>query len=176
MKNKVFIVVFVLFTIYATSSNAQFNPFTNETKLVSVGFGASGWGIPLFLRYEQAVADNITVGGNLSFQSKTEKYAGFRWNHTIVGVNARGSYHFNELFDVPEEWDFYGGGSLGYYFWNTKIDGSGAFPYSGSGSGGFNIGGHIGGRYFVNEKLGIMLELGGGSVLAGGTVGVTFLL
>jgi hypothetical protein len=175
MKKKVFIGAFVLFILFSTSSFAQFNPYADNTKMVSVGVGASGWGIPLFVRYEQAVADNISVGGALSFQSKSEKYATASWNHTIVGVNGRASYHFNELFSVPDEWDFYGGASLGYYFWNTKVDGVGSIAYTGSGSGGFNIGAHVGARYFVNDNLGINLELGGGSVLAGGTIGVTFL-
>ena len=175
MKNKIFVSVFVLFFMVATNSFAQFNPYTNDSKMVTVGVGASGWGIPVFVRYEQAVADNITVGGDFSFQSKSEKFGTYKWNHTIVGLNGRGSYHFNELFNAPDEWDFYAGATLGYYIWNTKYDGNGSFDYSGSGSGGFSLGAHIGARYFVNEKLGITAEVGGGSVLAGGTVGVTFL-
>jgi hypothetical protein len=145
--------------------------------LLSVGVGASGWGIPVFVRYEHPVADNITVGGALSFQTKSENWSSYKYRHTITGLNARGSYHFNELLDAPSEWDFYAGASLGYYIWNTKYDGPGSsFSYSGSGSGGFNIGAHVGATYFFNERLGATLELGGGSVLAGGTIGVTFLL
>lgn len=177
MKKRIFISAFVLFVVFSTSCYAQFNPYSEKTNLFTVGVGASGWGIPLFARYEVPVADNITVGGSVSFQSKGENFGSSKWNHTIVGLNARGSYHFNELFNVPDEWDFYGGASLGYYIWNTKYNGSGtSFDYLGSGSGGFSIGAHVGARYFVNEKLGINLDLGGGSVLAGGTIGVTFLL
>ncbi len=175
MKNKIFISAFILFFMIASSSYAQFNPYNDDAKMVTVGFGASGWGIPLFVRYEQPVADNITVGGTFSFQSKTEKYFGSKWNHTIVGINGRGSYHFNELLNATDEWDFYGGGSLGYYIWNTKYDGNGIYSYAGSGSGGFSIGAHVGARYFLNDNLAITGEVGGGSVLAGGTVGVTFL-
>lgn len=175
MKNKIFVSVFILFFMVATNSFAQFNPYTDNTKLVTVGVGASGWGIPVFVRYEMPVADNITVGGDFSFQSKSEKYASYKWNHTIVGLNGRGSYHFNELLNASDEWDFYAGATLGYYIWNTKYDGSGSFDYTGSGSGGFSLGAHVGARYFVNENLGITAEAGGGSVLAGGTIGVTFL-
>lgn len=176
MKNKILIAVFIFVVMLSASSYAQYNPYTDQSKLFTVGVGASGWGIPVFLRYEQAVADNITVGGNLSFQSKGENYGSYKWKHTITGLNARASYHFNELLSVPDEWDFYGGASLGYYIWNTKFNGTGTyFDYSGSGSGGISIGAHVGARYFVNEKIGITGELGGGSVLAGGTVGVTFL-
>ncbi len=175
MKNKIFVSVFILFFMLTTSSYAQFNPYSDNRKMVTVGVGASGWGIPLFVRYEQPVADNITVGGDLSYQSKSEKYGPYKWNHTIVGINGRGSYHFNELLNAPNEWDFYAGATLGYYIWNTKYDGNGIFDYTGSGNGGFSLGAHVGARYFVNDNLAITGEVGGGSVLAGGTVGVTFL-
>ncbi|MGE0021090.1 MAG: outer membrane beta-barrel protein [Draconibacterium sp.] len=177
MKKKFLLVVFVLFTVCSVNSYAQFNPYTEGNGLLSVGVGASGWGIPVFVRYEHPVADNITVGGAFSYQSKSESYVGYKWKHTISGLNARASYHLNELLNVPNEWDFYGGASLGYYIWNTKYNGTGtSFDYTGSGSGGFSLGGHIGARYFVKENIGVVLELGGGTVLAGGTIGVTFLL
>lgn len=177
MKNKIFIGVLILFTMYSVNTNAQFNPYAKGNGLLSAGVGASSWGIPLFVRYEHPVVDNITVGGALSFQTKSEKISVYKWNHTITGLNARGSYHFNELLNVPDEWDIYGGASLGYFIWNTKYSGSGTtFDYTGSGSGGFSLGGHVGARYFFKEKIGVVLELGGGTVLAGGTVGVTFLL
>jgi hypothetical protein len=176
MKNRFFIGVFILLMIFSSNSYAQFNPFTENAKMISVGVGLSGWGIPIFARYEQAVADNITVGGTLSIQTKTETYSGYKWKHNIFGANLRGSYHFNELLNVPDEWDFFAGASLGYFFWNTSYEGSGSNIYTGSGNGGFSVGAHVGGRYFIKENLGITLELGGGNVLGGGTLGVTFVL
>lgn len=177
MKNKIFISLIAFFTMLTTTSFAQYNPYSDGRGLFSVGVGASGWGIPVFVRYEHPVADNVTVGGTLSFQSKTEDEGSYKWNNNIFGLNARGSYHFNELLNAPDEWDFYAGASLGYFFWNTKYDGPGVgFDYSGSGVGGFSIGAHVGARYFVKENLGINLELGGGNILGGGTIGVTFLL
>jgi len=177
MKIKIFFAFIVISAFISTSSFAQYNPYSDGRGLLTVGVGASGWGIPVFARYEAPVADNITVGGSVSYQTYGETYSSYKWKHTIVGLNARGSYHFNELLDAPDEWDFYAGASLGYYIWNTKYNGSGTlYDYSGSGSGGFNIGAHVGARYFVNNNIAINLDLGGGSVLAGGTLGVTFLL
>lgn len=176
MKKKILIGVFIFSAFYSLSSYAQFNPYAENAKMLSVGVGASSWGIPLFVRYEHPVADNITIGGTVSFQSKTETYTGYKWQHSIVGLNGRGSYHFNELLKAPDEWDFYAGASLGYFFWNTKYEGSGSTIYAGSGTGGFSIGAHVGGRYFVSDKIAINLEFGGGTVLAGGTIGVTFIL
>lgn len=170
MKNKIFIAVFVLFTLLASTSFAQYNPNFDDSKLVTAGFGVSGWGIPVFVRYEQAVADNITAGGDLSFQRKSY----VRWIDTYYGVNIRASYHFNELLDAPDEWDFYGGASLGVYFGRYKYIG----PGNGLNSNGVraNISGHVGARYFVSENLAVTAELGGGSAFSGGTIGVTFIL
>lgn len=177
MKTKIFTLVLVLFGLFATPGYAQYNPFTDGSGLVTVGVGFSGWGIPIFARYEHPVADNITVGGTISFQTHGETYGSYKWKHTITGLNARGSYHFNEILNAPDEWDFYAGASLGYFIWNTKYDGPGTtFDYGGSGSGGFSVGAHVGARYFVSEKIAVGIEGGGGSVLSGGTLGVTFIL
>lgn len=177
MKTKVFFVIVALSALISTNSYAQYNPYSDGSNLVTVGVGFSSWGIPVFARYELPVADNITVGGTVSFQTYGETYASYKYKHTITGLNARGSYHFNELLNAPDDWDFYAGASLGYYIWKTKYDGAGTmYDYTGTGSGGFSIGGHAGARYFVNDNIAINLELGGGSVLAGGTLGVTFIL
>jgi outer membrane immunogenic protein len=177
MKIKIFFAFVALSVLVSTNSFAQYNPYSDGSGLLSVGVGFSSWGVPVFVRYEHPVADNITVGGSVSYQSKSETYASYKWKHSITGLNARGSYHFNELLDAPNDWDFYAGASLGYFIWNTKYSGSGTiFDYTGSGSGGFSISGHAGARYFVKDNLGITLELGGGSVLSGGTLGVTFIL
>ncbi|MDW7692620.1 hypothetical protein R9C00_12205 [Flammeovirgaceae bacterium SG7u.111] len=178
MKNKVIVLLSVFTLFFANASFAQFEPFSDGAKMLSAGVGATGWGIPVYVRYEQAIVENVTIGGSLSYQSYSEKYSGGKWRHTIFGVSGRGSYHFNELFSAAEEWDFYAGGSLGFYSWDTKWDdaSSPTFDYNGSGSGGMSIGAHVGVRYFLNEKIGLNAEVGGGTVLAGATVGVTFLL
>lgn len=177
MKNKLIIASFAFVLLFSANSYAQFNPFDNGVKMLTAGIGFSSWGVPIFVRYEAPVADNITVGGGLSYQTKGETYSSYKWNHTIFGITARGSYHFNELLEVNDEWDFYAGLSLGYYVWNQKYDGgSTSITYSGAGNGGFSVGVHLGGRYFVKDNIAINLEVGGGSVLSGGTLGVTFLL
>ena len=90
-------------------------------------------------------------------------------------MNIRGSYHLNELIDAPDEWDFYAGVSAGFYFWRHKY--TDVFNTIHRNSGGRpNIGIHAGARYFVNENIAINAELGGGSALSGGTIGVTFIL
>ncbi|MDN5203865.1 hypothetical protein QQ008_20910 [Fulvivirgaceae bacterium BMA10] len=163
---------------FGNNVKAQFNPFANDQKMLTAGIGFSSWGTPIFGRLVFPVADYITVGGSLSYQSNSERFLGGKWKHTIVGIGARGNYHFNELLGVSDEWDFYAGATLGYYVWNTKAQ-SGFLDddiYTGSGSGGLGLGIQIGGRYFFNDKFAVNLEYGGGSVLSSGTLGLTIML
>ena len=159
-------------------SKAQFNPASDANLMATVGVGFSSWGVPIVGRIEKGVADFISAGGQISYQSKGESFGSYSWRHTIVGISARGNYHFNELLDISDDIDFYAGLSLGYWIWSTKSKTNGIADdfYSGSGSGGFGIGGQIGGRYFINENLTITLELGGSNVSGGGNIGITFLL
>ncbi len=168
----------VLFTV--STARSQFNPGENQQILANAGIGFSSYGIPIYASVDIGVADNITVGGGVSFQSNTERINvfsdSFRWKHTIFGIGLRGDYHFNELLELANEWDVYAGLGLDYYSWETKLKEGAGSVYSGSGSGGFGISARVGVRYFFNEKLGANLEFGGGSVLSAGRVGVTLKL
>ena len=170
-----FLLTLNLLLVFQFQAKAQFFP---EKPMLNAGVGFSGYGIPIYASIDFPVSDNITVGGSVSFQTNTENF-GFndtRWKHTIFGIGARGDYHFNELLDVPDEWDLYAGVSLEYYSWETKLKGGGEAIYRGSGSGGLGFSGRVGCRYFFNEKLGANLEFGGGSVLSSGRIGITVLL
>ena len=177
MKKMLIAAIAIVFATAFHTTQAQFNPYADEAKMLTAGIGISGWGVPIFVRFEAPVADNITVGGGLSYQSKGENYVGYKWRHTIFGLTGRGSYHFNELLEANDDWDFYAGLGLGYYFWNTSYDDSGSsVNWSGTNYGGFSVGIHLGARYFVSEKVGLNLEVGGGTVLGGATFGATFML
>lgn len=168
MKKASLLVVAVLALVFSTSVvNAQFNPYSDQSALLSVGIGVSGWGVPLFARLDFPVAENITVGGGLSYQS----YSRFGLSgYSLIGVQARGNYHFNELFELTsDEFDLYGGASLGYYIYNSPNDAL-------DNMGGLSLGIQVGGRYFLSEKIALNAEFGGGSVISAATIGVTFLL
>lgn len=169
--------LFLIPSLQAQGENSPFEPQANGQLMFTAGIGASGWGIPLFGRLELPVSENITIGGGASYQSTSERFFGGKWRHSIIGLTARGSYHFNTLINLPDTWDFYGGASVGYYIWNTRYSGDlGITGYNGTGAGGTSIGFHAGGRYFVNEKIAVNLEAGGGTVIGGGTIGATFML
>lgn len=164
-----------------SSSHAQFNPYSDVNAMATVGIGVSGWGIPFYGRFEKGITDNISIGGQISYQSDKEEYSSFGfttgWRHTIIGLSARGNYHFNEILNIGDGWDLYSGASLGYYIWNTKTTGDDfGESYRGSGSGGLYLGFQVGGRYFINEKFAINAEFGRGTVLGSGMLGLTILL
>ena len=175
---KLILGLFLLAMIFSTSLvRAQFNPYTDQTKMVTAGIGFSGWGIPIFGRFEIGVAENISVGGGISWQGYNETYTGVKWHHSIFGITGRGSYHFNELIELPDEWDLYAGLGIGFLFTSSTYKGTATpFDYDGSVPSDFFIDIHVGGRYFINDKIGVNLELGGGTGLSGGSIGVTFLL
>ena len=82
-----------------------------------------------------------------------------------ITLYVRGNYYFDNLFEITNEsWDVYGGLGLGYAMYNGDADKDNDL----------DLGLHIGGRWFLNEKWGIYLESGGGnSQGASGGLGLT---
>ena len=104
----------------------------------------------------------------MSFQSYNT--AGYK--NSILGIQANGNYHFNEVLDIPSEWDFYAGANLNYYNWNSKYNGV-SNNYSDEDN--FGIGLQVGGRYFFSDNFGVNLQVGGGNVVSGAKIGITYI-
>ena len=84
---------------------------------------------------------------------------------TWFTLHVKANYYFDNLFELTNEsWDVYGGAGAGYAIYNgndNKDDG-------------IDIGLHVGGRWFWNDRWGIYLELGGASTQgASGGLGLT---
>ncbi len=107
------------------------------------------------VNYEIPIHRNITIapGGSTNFN--------FNWFTMYV----RGNYYFDQVFGIEDTtWDVYGGAGLGYSFYNGDNDDDDAL----------DLGLHIGGRWFWNDKWGIYLDIGGGNTQgATGSVGLT---
>ena len=105
--------------------------------------------------YEIPVHKDITIapGASTNFD--------LNW----LTLNVKANYYFDNLFGLTDEsWDVYGGAGAGYAF-HTGNDNK---------DDGFDLGLHVGGRWFWNDKWGIYLELGGGSTQgATGGLGLT---
>lgn len=138
---------------------------------LNAGVGFSGWGIPVYVGVDYGVTNDITVGGEVSYRSKSEAY----YNHTGIGVSVNGNYHFNRILNLPSEFDLYAGLSLGYYHWSSKYKGGDHGIYLESSSYGSPLGFavQVGARYFFTNNFGLNLEFGGGNV-SGGKFGITY--
>jgi len=156
-------------------SNAALAQYKKGDNLLNFGLGLNTYydgGVPLSAIYEYGVTDEISVGGGLDYLSYHYGYGGGNYSYTVTYLAGRGSYHFNKLINLRNEnWDIYGGLSLGYRSFSWK-------DYSGNGAGsaygsGLFLGIHAGARYYFSKSVGGLLEIGGlGSTNA--RVGVTF--
>jgi len=88
----------------------------------------------------------------------------FDLDYLVLGVKA--DYYFDKLFELPPEWDVYGGINGGYKIWLGDNDNNDSD---------FDLGVEVGGRWFWNDKWGVVLEVSGG-VGYGGMLGVTMKL
>ncbi|MEM1137143.1 MAG: hypothetical protein AAGI07_14995 [Bacteroidota bacterium] len=179
---KILLIVIIIALSGFSTSQAQFNPYTDLNGMATLGLGASGRGIPIFARFEKGIKDNISIGGQISNRSFRNNYFdGDYWRHTVIGIAGRGSYHFNELLGLDDQWDLYSGVSLGYYVLSTRYVNNNGFgvdiDYTGTGLGGLYLGFISGGRYFINDRLALNVEFGGGSIgYWDGTIGLTLQL
>ncbi len=160
-------IVLILTIIAVFTVNAQSSPDKGHKQL-NAGIGFSGWGIPLYVGMDFGISKDVTLGFEASFRSYNQHFTDTRYNSTIVGLSGNANYHFNTILEIPDNWDFYAGLNIGYFFWSTPSD------YPGSGASGLGLGAQIGGRYFFKNNLGLNLELGGGNAFSGGKFGITY--
>ena len=141
-------------TIFA-QQNQGAAPLSAGQKQLNFGVGFSGYGIPAYVGIDFAIHDDITVGPVLKVI--LDDNIGF-------GLLGRGDYHFNRIMGIPNNWDFYGGASIGVRFHDNTDDHyhSNNDNHSHNNTNlDFNL--HVGGRYYWSEKWAINLEFGGGN-------------
>jgi hypothetical protein len=169
-------VIAMVFSATFASAQARYD---KGDVLVNAGIGLGYYfagGVPLLLSAEFAVNDVFTVGPYLGYTSYKYNYGfgGYNFKYTFFDLGVRGSYHFNELFEIQnEKVDVYGGAFLGFLISSYSGDGfSGTYddPYSG----GLRLGIHAGARYFFSQKVAGYAELGYG--IAPLSLGLTFKL
>lgn len=137
---------------------------------INAGLGFSNWGVPVFIGADWGVDDDFTIGAEFSYRNFNQRLNKIQYRHNISGALINGNYHFNNLLDLPDKLDLYAGLNIGFYSWRYDSN------YFGQRNSGLGWGGQVGGRYFLNEKVGINLEFGGGVALSGGKLGLTFKL
>ncbi len=138
-----------------------------------VGIGTRlGGGLPIGVHAEYGITDAISVGGYAAFASYDSGILGADWKWTYTIIGARGSYHFNELLSLPDNFDLYGG--VGLYNYSVTVKTSGGDKYTGNIGDGFKFGVHAGARYYFSDNIGIYADLG--NEISYLQLGVTFKL
>lgn len=167
----------LLSTVFAMSyfvSRAQV--VENGEKILNLGVGLgtalySGSGYtgsvpPISASLEVVLKDDLFdgngalgVGGYLGYAAYKWEYSGWGWKYSNIIIGPRGYLHYNFL----ENLDTYAGVMLGYNVVSSKETGNSipGYNYNAS-SGGVIFSGFIGARYFFNEKVAAMAELGSG--------------
>lgn len=163
-------ILLIVVSLIATTAIYAQSPLETGGIQVNGGLGFSTWGVPVYAGADYGLMDDITIGGEVSYRSYKENIGFVDFSHKIIGIAGNGNYHFNTLLDIPSEWDFYAGLTLGFFIINSPSG------YAGNSSSGLGLGGQIGGRYFFNDQLGINLEFGGANVFSGGKIGITYKL
>lgn len=171
--------IFAAIVICAASTNAQ-DLFGEGTKLIKVGLGLNGYGIPVEVSYEKGIKENflgvdglvLGLGGNLGYYGYSEDFSGFggnySWKYSNIVLAARGLGHYSFI----PKLDTYAGLVLGYNIANVKYDGPSGSLLDSPSAGGLVLGGLVGARYEFNEKWGAYMELGYSISYA--TVGVAY--
>jgi len=134
------------------------SPLTDGGAQLNFGVGLNGDGVPLYFGGDVNIANNVTLGAQGSYTSDR------------IGILGNLNYHFDEIFEIPSEWNVYAGANAGIYLDNDNNNNNNNDKST------FGFGLQIGGRYFFNDKWAVNLEVGGGNVLSGGKLGATFKL
>ncbi|MFM7104833.1 MAG: hypothetical protein ACKOW8_04865 [Flavobacteriales bacterium] len=163
MKKTLFIIL--AFFGFAQIFSAQ-QKISEGLKQYNFGIGASNRGIPLYLGADFGVYKNITAGGEFSIRSYQNRYYDYVYRGRLIGFNATGNYHFNEMANLPNEFDFYAGLMLGLYVWDGSPEYNNGAIISG--------GGQVGARYRLRKTIHFNAELQAGGAFSGLKLGITY--
>ena len=161
---KLILSITTLFIAFSINAQVAYQQGDNQLNFgFNVGQGPGIWG-----SYEVGITDNISVGGEAAIGFRAGVGSVYVTSYNYFQANFRFSgfanYHFAQLVGLPDEWDLYGGADIGYSIWtkSSNAPDGGAYDWYNWNNSSFMIGAHGGGRWFWNEKWGVMAEFGGG--------------
>ena len=140
---KKLIILFLLLSLsaYSFSQNGE-APLKKGSKQINFGLGLDSSGLPLYGQMDFAVSNDITVSPMVGFTLDGK--------NSFISFAGYGSYHFNRLLNIPQNWDFYAGVNLGFRLCLSNNTGTSPLIF----------GMQTGGRYYWNDHWGVHLELG----------------
>lgn len=138
--------------------------------------GSSHSGIPtISVSLQKAFWEDITIGGEIAFNSYKEEYTNYNGNNTKgwyskynqnnTFVLGKGEYHFNRLIGLDPKFDLYAGAILGLRFSGSKVQHtdynfSGSSYTSKSNSVDLATGAYAGFKYYFVKNISVYAELG----------------
>ncbi len=164
MKKILLIIALISISTIGFSQNNEARTQNN----LNLGVGFSGWGVPVYIGLDFGIARDFTLGLEFSYRNYRENWRNDYYHHSIMGFSGNANYHFNRILQIPSNWDFYAGLNLGFFVWSSPDS------YHGNHSSGLGLGGQVGVRYFLSNRIGLNLEFGGGNAFSGGKFGLTF--
>lgn len=157
--------LFGLILLGAGTIMAQ-SPIAPGEKQLNAGIGLSSYGVPIYVGVDLGVAQDLSIGGVFSYRKFSDGFAGTNFDWTLLVIGANGNYHFDNVLDLPSDWNVYAGLTLGYYIWSEPSG------YTGNRASGLGLDAQVGTRYFFSKTFALNLEVGGGTA-AGGKFGIT---
>lgn len=155
--------VLLILVVAALSINFSYSQALTSVgdKQLNFGLGSHGYkdgggsrGNGLYVGFDYVVMQDLSIGLNVGLN----RWSSGDYSMTIISPAFIADYHFNTLIGIPSQFDFYAGADLGLPLY---------FGDGGSGTGDFDFGTHVGGRWYWSDKWGINLELGLG-IISGG--------
>lgn len=114
-------------------------PLSKGEKQLNFGLGFNNHGLPLYGTMDFAIHNDWTLGPVVKIVFGDDVW---------FGALGRVDYHWNRLLNIPSNWDFYAGASIGFLA-------GGDFE--------LDAGVQVGGRWYWSDKWGLNLEFGGGT-------------
>lgn len=150
--------------------------FNKRDKLLNVGLGLSSYyyGTPIGVSFETGVHKDISVGGQLDYNSGRYNdyyYSSSHWGYKAYYLGVRGSYHFNRILKIRSgKVDLYAGVGLGYqsFSWNDR-----SYGYGYNYSSGIFANYFVGAKFYFVPKVAAFAELGY-TGLSSSRVGIAF--
>ncbi|NME69891.1 hypothetical protein [Flammeovirga aprica] len=169
------LLITVLFSLESTAQNTKrrtSSNYSNGSKFyLNTGVGVNTRGVPFYIGLDyNGVHPDISIGGSFGIHNYKHYHKNHYRGHRAWNLSFNGNYHFNRIMNIPNNFDFYAGANIGLYSYSDRHD----YPIDNWSY--IRMGLQIGGRWFINDTIGLNLQFGGGTQYSGANFGLTFRL
>ncbi|PID69767.1 MAG: hypothetical protein CR985_04155 [Flavobacteriales bacterium] len=167
---KVILLVAVLFSVVIFSQR-------NQKGIIQVNGGIGvvpSLGILIHTGADYGITNDITGGVQLSYATSTSKSYNIEYDETWVCLGFNANYHFNNLLQLPNEFDTYAGTTLAYSSLSYNYPSTISEEFRKTTPSPIRFGLQVGGRYFFTDNIAVNAELGGGTIKGTFKTGITF--